>query len=57
MPNARRVMIREGHHNFTLDACARETLARFYDTADALNLDAACMAALDRPEFLIREPG
>lgn len=54
MPNARRVLVREGHHNFTLDACGRETLARFYETADPFNLDVSCIAASPRPDFLIR---
>lgn len=57
MPNARRVLVREGHHNFTLDACARSTLARFYDTADPFNLDVSCIAALEGPDFLVPEGG
>ena len=53
MPNARRVLVREGHHNFELDACGRATLARFYETADAVNLDATCIARSERPPFLV----
>ncbi|MDX1675700.1 MAG: alpha/beta hydrolase, partial [Longimicrobiales bacterium] len=53
MPNARRVLVREGHHNFELGACGRETLARFYDTADAINLDVSCIAAAARPPFVL----
>ena len=53
MPNARRVLVREGHHSFELDACGRATLARFYDTADAINLDVACIARSERPPFLV----
>lgn len=54
MPNARRVVVREGHHNFALDGCGQEVLSRFYDTADAANLDATCIARFRRPDFLIR---
>lgn len=54
MPNARRVLVREGHHNFPLDACGRATLARFYATADPFNLDTGCIARAERPAFLIR---
>jgi pimeloyl-ACP methyl ester carboxylesterase len=57
MPNARRILVREGHHNFPLDACGRETLARFFDTADAVNLEAGCIAAYRRPAFLVRADG
>lgn len=53
MPNARRVLVREGHHNFELDACGRRTLARFYETADPFNLDVGCIARSERPDFLV----
>ncbi|MGK7311479.1 MAG: alpha/beta fold hydrolase [Candidatus Longimicrobiales bacterium M2_2A_002] len=53
MPNARRVLVREGHHNFPLGACGREALARFYDTADPFALDAGCIAGTERPPFLV----
>ena len=57
MPNSRRVVVREGHHNFTLDGCAREELARFYDAADPFNQEFPCIAGLDRPAFLVPEGG
>lgn len=53
MPNARRIMVREGHHNFPLDDCGQRTLARFFETADPFALDASCIAATARPPFLI----
>ena len=53
LPNARRVLVREGHHNFPLDTCGREALARFYDTADPFALDAGCIAGAERPPFLV----
>lgn len=57
LPNGRRVLVREGHHNFALDECGRRTLARFYDTADAFGLDASCIAATPRPPFLVPGAG
>lgn len=54
MPNARRVLVREGHHNFRLDDCGRATLARFYATADPFNLETGCIARAERPAFLVR---
>lgn len=57
MPNARRVIVREGHHSFPLDDCGRRTLARFYDTADPFDLDAACIASTPRPAFLVPNEG
>lgn len=53
LPNARRVLVREGHHNFPLGACGREALARFYDTADPFALDTGCIAGAERPPFLV----
>ena len=53
MPNARRVLVRKGHHNFPLNACGRETVARFYDTVDPFALDVACIAATERPAFVV----
>lgn len=53
MPNARRVLVREGHHSFSLDACGRKTLAEFYATADPFGLDTSCIAGAERPPFLV----
>lgn len=57
MPNARRVLVREGHHNFSYDSCARRTLARFFDRADAFSLDAECLADAPRGPFVIPGAG
>lgn len=57
MPNARRVVVREGHHNFAYDACARGALARFFDELDPFGMDVRCIAEAPRPPFLVPAAG
>lgn len=55
LPNARQVMIPESGHVFDglsgVDTCFDPLLIRFYETGDALALDATCLSAMKPPPF------
>jgi pimeloyl-ACP methyl ester carboxylesterase len=56
LPNARRIVVREGHHNFPLGDCGKRALATFLDRADPWAVDAACFESIRRPSFAIPGP-
>jgi pimeloyl-ACP methyl ester carboxylesterase len=55
LPNARVMVIREGHHNFEYGACGRRQVAELIDTLDPGGLDETCTAEMRRPPFAVPE--
>ncbi len=53
LPNARVLVIREGHHNWAYEECGNRILAEFYDRLEPRRLDAGCIAEMRRPEFVV----
>jgi pimeloyl-ACP methyl ester carboxylesterase len=57
LPNARQVIIPESAHLFIglsgIDTCFDPMVLRFYETGDAKNLDASCVAHMSPPPFKI----
>jgi pimeloyl-ACP methyl ester carboxylesterase len=51
LPNARVLVIREGHHSFAFGECGRRLMADFYDRIDPQGLDAGCAVRIRRPPF------
>jgi pimeloyl-ACP methyl ester carboxylesterase len=55
LPNARVMVIREGHHNFGYEECGRRQVAEFIDNLDPGSLEESCTAQMKRPPFLVPE--
>ncbi|NIN73374.1 MAG: alpha/beta fold hydrolase [Gemmatimonadetes bacterium] len=53
LPNARVMVIREGHHNIGYEECGRRLVAEFIDNLDPASLDLSCTAEMKRPPFLV----
>lgn len=51
LPNGRRIVVREGQHNFRGGGCYSRVVARFVDHLDPESLDARCLADVKRPPF------
>lgn len=57
LPNARRIVVRNGQHNFPLGACGKRALASFFDHTDPGAVDAGCFQAIGRPPFALPGDG
>jgi pimeloyl-ACP methyl ester carboxylesterase len=55
LPEARVMVIREGHHNFGYGDCGTRLVAEFIDLLDPWSLDASCTAEMERPPFVVPE--
>jgi pimeloyl-ACP methyl ester carboxylesterase len=55
LPNARVMVIREGHHNFGYEECGRRHVAEFIANLDPASLDESCTAEMRRPPFVDSE--
>ncbi|UCC81766.1 MAG: alpha/beta hydrolase [Gemmatimonadota bacterium] len=55
LPNARVMVIREGHHNFGYEECGKRHMAECIDNLDSSSLDESCTAEMKRPPFLVPE--
>jgi pimeloyl-ACP methyl ester carboxylesterase len=55
LPNARVMVIREGHHNFGYGDCGRRQVAQFIGGLDPWSLDESCTVEMKRPPFLVPE--
>lgn len=55
LPNARVMVIREGHHNFGYEECDKRHVAEFIDDLDPSSLDESCTGDMKRPPFLVPE--
>jgi pimeloyl-ACP methyl ester carboxylesterase len=53
LPNARVMVIREGHHNFGYEECGRRHVAEFIDRLDPAGLEETCTADMKRPPFQV----